>query len=89
MVHDAHDNGRTMVRAEYGNTEGSPNLNGQTRDQPLQLPLQQAPQRAPKRTTFKPQGTTINKAVAKELANRSTYQIQYVIVVIINTVFRI
>jgi hypothetical protein len=23
----AHDNGRTMVRAECGNTEGSPNLN--------------------------------------------------------------
>jgi hypothetical protein len=24
----AHDNGRTMVCAEYGNTEGSPNPNG-------------------------------------------------------------
>jgi hypothetical protein len=24
----AHDDGRTMVRAEYGNTEGSPNPSG-------------------------------------------------------------
>jgi hypothetical protein len=33
------------------------------------------------------QGTTRNKAIAKELANRSAYQIQYVIVVILNLAF--
>jgi hypothetical protein len=35
---------------------------------------------------FKPSGTTRNKAIAKELANRSAYQIQYVIV---NIVFKV
>jgi hypothetical protein len=34
-------------------------------------------------------GTTRNKAIAKELANRSACQIQYVIVVIINIVFKV
>jgi hypothetical protein len=38
----------------------------------LQLPLQQAP----KWTNFKPSGTTRNKAIAREHANRSAYQIQ-------------
>jgi hypothetical protein len=46
------------------------------------------PQRAPKLTNFKPSGTTRNKAVVKELANRSAYQIQYVIV-IVNVVFKV
>jgi hypothetical protein len=58
-------------------------------NQPLQLPLQQAPQRAPKRTNFKPSGTTRNKTIAKELANRSAYQIQYVNAVIVNIVFKL
>jgi hypothetical protein len=38
---------------------------------------------------FKPTGTTRNKAIAKELANRSAYQIQYVIVVIVNIIFKV
>jgi hypothetical protein len=58
------------------NMEGSPNPNGYIRNQPLQLPLQQAPQRAPKLINLKPTGTNRNKAIAKELANRSAYQIQ-------------
>jgi hypothetical protein len=51
--------------------------------------LQQAPQRAPKGTNFKPSGTTRNKAIAKKLANKSAYQIQYVIIVIVNIVFKV
>jgi hypothetical protein len=50
----AHNNGRTMVRAEYDNTEGAPNSNGSKRNQALQLPILQSPQRAPKRINFKP-----------------------------------
>jgi hypothetical protein len=38
---------------------------------------------------MKPTVTTRNKAIAKELANRSAYQIQYVIVVILNLVFKV
>jgi hypothetical protein len=38
---------------------------------------------------LKPTGTTRNKAIAEELANRSAYQIQYVIVVIVNIVLRL
>jgi hypothetical protein len=57
--------------------------------QQLQLPLQQAPQRVPKLTNFKPTGTIRNKAIAKELAKRSAFQIQYVIVVILNLVFKV
>jgi hypothetical protein len=53
------------------------------------LPLEQAPRRAPKGTNFKPTGTTRNNAIAKELANRSAYQIQYVYVVIVNVVFKV
>jgi hypothetical protein len=78
-----------MVCVEHDNTEGSPNSNDSKRNQPLQLPLQQAPQRATKLTNFKPQGTTRNKAIAKELANRSAYQIQCVIVVIVNLIFKV
>jgi hypothetical protein len=74
-----------MVRAECGNTEGSPNPSGSTRNQPLQL----GPQRAPKRTNFKPSGTFRNKAIAKEVANRSAHQIQYVIVVIVNLLSKV
>jgi hypothetical protein len=55
---------------------------------PLQLPLEQAPRRAPKWTNFKPTGTTRNTVIAKELANRSAYQIQYVNAVIVNIVLR-
>jgi hypothetical protein len=71
-----------MVRAEYANTKGSPNPSGSTPNQPLELPLQQAPQSAP---YFKPSGTTRNKAIAQELANRSAYQFRYAIV---NVVFK-
>jgi hypothetical protein len=38
---------------------------------------------------FKPTGTTRNNSIAKELANRAAYQIQYVIVVIENLVFTV
>jgi hypothetical protein len=37
----------------------------------------------------KPSGTTRNKAIPKTLAIRSAYQIQYVIVVIVNMVFKV
>jgi hypothetical protein len=74
----AHDNGRTMVRAEYGNTEGSPNPNGQTRNQRLSV--------HPKELIL---GTTRNETIARELASRSAHQIQYVIVVIVNVVFKV
>jgi hypothetical protein len=37
----------------------------------------------------KTSGTTRNKAIAKELANGSAYQIQYVNVVIVNIVFKV
>jgi hypothetical protein len=40
----------------------------------------------PNELIFKPTGTTRNKANVKELANRFTYKIQYVIVVILNLV---
>jgi hypothetical protein len=65
------------------------NPNGETRNQPLQPPLQQAPQRAPKQTSLIPTGTTRNKAIAKEFANRSAYQIQYVILVILILVIKV
>jgi hypothetical protein len=68
----AHDNGRTMVCVEYGNTEGSSNPKSAV------TATITAPQRAPKWTNFKPTETTRNKAILKELANRSAYQIQYV-----------
>jgi hypothetical protein len=40
-------------------------------------------------TNFKPTETTRNKVIEKELANRSTYQIQYAIVVIVKIVFKV
>jgi hypothetical protein len=43
----------------------------------------------PNEIIIKATGTTRNKAIAKELANRSAYQIQYVIAVIVNLVFKI
>jgi hypothetical protein len=47
------------------------------------------PQRAPKLINFRTTGTIRNKSIEKELANRCAYQIQYVIVVTINTVFKV
>jgi hypothetical protein len=41
----------------------------------------------PNKTNFKSTGTTRNKAIAKELANGSACQIQYVLVVILKLVF--
>jgi hypothetical protein len=38
---------------------------------------------------FQPTGTIKNKVIAKELANRFVYQIQHVIAVILNLVFKV
>jgi hypothetical protein len=53
------------------------------------LLIRKAPQPALISTNFKPSGTNRNNAIAKELANRSAYQTQYVNEVIVNIVFKV
>jgi hypothetical protein len=66
----AHDNGRALVRPEYGYPQ-------------LQLPIQGSPQCTPKRPSREPHGATTQQAIAEAPATWSACQIPTAIVVFV------
>jgi hypothetical protein len=77
-----HDNWCTLVHAEYGYLEGSPNNNSERRILSLQLSIQCLPQCTPKWPSSEPHGATQQQQVIVKIpAKWSAYQIPSVIVV--------